>query len=520
MSERVEISKRLVLINSASSLATRLLGLSVLVWLQPYLLNRVSAAEYALLPVLYSVLMFAPVVTTVLTGGLGRFIVEAYAKNDEERVTQIVSTMFPLLCFAGVVFLGGGWLLAWHVGSILDVEADYLWDAQVMMAMLMFSSAIRLPLSPFGVGYFVRQRFVLENVIGVGCEIFRLALLFSLLLFVSTRVIWVIGASVSAEVLALLIGVIVSRRLVPALRFQRDQIRWYIARELTSFGGWVGVGTFADAIRKSSDIILLNKFGTPLDVSVFHIGSMPQRKLEEIRITAMASLGPPLTAMHATNDGQRLANAYCRIGRFGLWVSLFFVLPPMVYCQELMALYVPLEFQSAAIVMFLLLTTYPLTYGNLLAPAIAAARGKVATWHRRAIVMNGANFALTVYLVCVLDLGAIGCAFATFIVQGVLYPLLFWPLGLRLSGVSWRRVMAETIVPGFLPALTATIFWVFLKFSIVPISLTALGVCTASGWIVYMIMLWNFCLQTNDSEELRNVVRRVGRKIRMKQTQE
>ena len=97
MSTQVEISKKLVLINSASSLVTRVLNISVLIWLQQYLLKRITPEEYSLLPVIYSVMMFAPLITTILTGGLGRYIVVAYAKHDDNRVTQIVSTMFPIL---------------------------------------------------------------------------------------------------------------------------------------------------------------------------------------------------------------------------------------------------------------------------------------------------------------------------------------------------------------------------------------------------------------------------------------
>ena len=67
----------MVLINSASSLVTRMLSISVLIWLQQYLLKRITPEEYSLLPVLYSVMMFAPLITTILISGLGRYIAEA-----------------------------------------------------------------------------------------------------------------------------------------------------------------------------------------------------------------------------------------------------------------------------------------------------------------------------------------------------------------------------------------------------------------------------------------------------------
>lgn len=93
---KVEISKQLVLVNAASSVVVRVVNISVLVWLQQYLLKRISAEKYALYPVLGAAIVFLPLLMGVLTSGLGRYIVEAYAKGDERGVTQIVSTMFLL----------------------------------------------------------------------------------------------------------------------------------------------------------------------------------------------------------------------------------------------------------------------------------------------------------------------------------------------------------------------------------------------------------------------------------------
>lgn len=53
----VPISKRLVLINSASSIATRLLTVGVFAWAIQYLMKRIPEGELALLPVVMSAAM-------------------------------------------------------------------------------------------------------------------------------------------------------------------------------------------------------------------------------------------------------------------------------------------------------------------------------------------------------------------------------------------------------------------------------------------------------------------------------
>jgi hypothetical protein len=97
MVSRVEISKRLVLINTASGILAKAINVSVVLWLHQYLLRRISPEEYSLLPLLMSIIVLLPLVTSILTAGLGRFVLTAYAQGDDGGVTQIVSTMVPFL---------------------------------------------------------------------------------------------------------------------------------------------------------------------------------------------------------------------------------------------------------------------------------------------------------------------------------------------------------------------------------------------------------------------------------------
>jgi hypothetical protein len=107
MASRIEISKRLVLLNTASAVLTRAINVSLIVWLHQYLLRRISPEEYQLLPLLMSIIVLLPLMTAFLTAGLGRFMLTAYAQGDDRQVTQIVSTMFPLLLAAGSSWPGG-----------------------------------------------------------------------------------------------------------------------------------------------------------------------------------------------------------------------------------------------------------------------------------------------------------------------------------------------------------------------------------------------------------------------------
>src|SRR6266404_9158908 len=96
---------RLLVINSASTLGERLVNLLLQIWLYQYLVKRISPEEYSLYPVLTSLFIFIPPLFGVLTAGFSRHTVQAHTREDDEGVTKLTSTMFPVMLAAGIGFL-------------------------------------------------------------------------------------------------------------------------------------------------------------------------------------------------------------------------------------------------------------------------------------------------------------------------------------------------------------------------------------------------------------------------------
>jgi len=506
MSTEVVISKRLVFVNSFSAVAAKVLNIAILLWLYQYLLKRISTEEYALYPVLMSLIMFLPLLSTIFIGGLARYVVEAYATGDEQRATQIVSTMSVMLVCAGLVVLTGGLVFARYVDSVLTIAPERVWDARIMMSLLVLGFVIQMILTPFQVGLYARQKFVLINLIALFTQLLRIGILFMLLFGVSTRVLWVVVASVTSETCGIIVMVLISRRIAPALVFRLSEIRWSIAREVTSFGGWSSVAQLAGIIRLSADPIILNKLATSLDVTCFHLGSMPFRQIQQFSSVAQGPMMPALTAMHAIESKDRLRNAYLRGGRYGLWVTLLLSIPMMVYSREFITLWIGEKFLTAAVVIILLLATYPVVYGNVMMANIAIAMVKIRSLAIRVLLIQILNLVLTLYLVGVRGMGAVGSALSTFLVMLFVWPVVNCRFALRLADTSFNRWLQETILPGWLPGLAAAMVWIILKFAAKPSTWLGLAGCVACGLLCYILVLLIFCLQENDRNDLKKAI--------------
>lgn len=511
---QIEISKKLVVINSASSAVVLVLNLTVLIWLQQYLLKRISPDEYALLPLVMAVMAFSPLLTMVLTGGLGRYITIAYARGDNEEVTRICSTMFPLLLAGGAAFLGIGWFAAWHIDALLEIKPEYLADARMMMALLVFSAAIRLPLAVFSSGFLVRQKLMLQDMIDVGCQLVRIALLFALLFGFGAKVLWVTVALVASELLNLAIATPISVRLVPAQKLRAKLFSRSLAKELTGYGGWGVANQLGEIFKQTMDPILLNRFSSSLDVSIFYLGGIVPRQLRLMMGPLTRPFIPVLAAFHATGDKDRLRNTYLRTARYQAWVSILVAIPAGVFGNELMRLYVGEKFEGAGLVLSLLLIVGVLNSFNALGVAVAAAIGEMRGIAVRMLAVQSANVAVGLVVVSQLQQGAIGLALSGVVVTLAMESVVVWGYCRKLVSADVRLWLREVVFPTVLPAIVPLIFCATAEHYVTLDSWFLLIGLSAVSALLYAVLVLLFGLRPQDRRELVSVMQTVVKRFR------
>jgi O-antigen/teichoic acid export membrane protein len=510
MTSRVEISKRVVLINTASAVLARVINLSVVLWLNAYLLRRISPEELQLWPLLMSVIVLLPLFTSILTSGIGRFVLTAYATGDDRSVTQIVSTMFLPLLGAAAAILAGGLVLAWHIDKVLVVPAEQLRGARIMMALLILAAALKPPCTAFSVGFFVQQKFALYNAIGIAGELLRVFLLFILLFGVSTRVLWVVVANVATELVLSVVLLLMSRRMIPALRFRVREIRWERARDVVSFGGWNFLGAMAFRMRETVVLLLLNWLATPMDVVVFNLGYLGRRQIDAWSDVLGGPLYPVVTSMHAMGARDRIRAIYLRGGRIALWIMLMIALPATLYAEPIIRLYATRTYLEAAVVMVLTLGGLPVTCGVWMIWHVASATDRLRPTSLYVLATQAAIVALVFCTVRLLGWGASGVGLAAFAVGVVAEFLVLWPLGLRLAGATFDAWVREALIPGLTPGCVASVVWAALALVVRPDSWIAVGLCTAAGLLCYWAVLLGFCLEPRDREDLTKLVAQLG----------
>lgn len=516
MADNVPISKRLVLINSTSSVITRLLQVGILGWLIQHLLKRVPPAEASLLPIVMAVTLLVPLLTVLIRGGLARFVTEAYARDDLTRVRKVTTTMVPIAAAGGVVLALGGVLFARYVHYLLNIDPGLVWDAQLMLGLVLSYMGLRLAFTPLTVGLEVRQKYVVNNAIQLINALVRLMLLLVLIVGISPRVLWVVVALVGAGLveMALLTGL--SMRALPPLRVTRGHFDWGVGREVMAFGFWVGVGQAGATIRRTADPFILNLLASPVAVTAFYLGWQLDEQVRRLMQTTTRPLLPVVTAMHARGEPQRLRHAFLRGTRLIMWISLAIATPLILFRHELLRLYLGQAYETyaeAGTVILLLLVAYPMVYVTSMVNKIAHATARMRRWMSRVYVIHMTNLALTFVLVGGFELGATGSALATCVAILGLHPLLLWPVGLGLTDTRLATFLRHGFGPGVMPALATAGAVSLGKWLVGPVGLAGL-----IGEMALALMIYGGCciiaFSNQDRRESYLIIERVTSPMR------
>jgi len=474
-----------------------------------YLLARVSPEEFAVYAVLMALIAFAPLFFSVFTGGVSRYIVEAYALGKPQRVAEITSSILPLLAAASAAFLIVGLVLAAFIEDALTIAPGMEDTARLMLVLLVVNYALQMVTLPYTTGFHVRQRFVELNLLQVLRDVLRIILLVTFLVGIGPSVLWVVVASVVAEQAYLAVSVFRSRRLVPEVRFKARLFDWATGRKLVSFGLWTTLGQLANMMVSSVGVLILNAYGTALDVTVYHLGATAFRQIEAVIGLAAFPLLPALTAMHSLADKARLARTTLRGGRYGLWVALFVACPAAIYSREFVQLYLGDGFSEAAIVLSIFMGIFLFLGPTSLLPMLAMAMARVRDYHLAFFASSVVALSITLYLVANQGMGATGVALSLLIATGLAELLYFWPLELRLTGASWRDFMTAVLMRGLFPAIAASGVWVLIGQLHPPDTWLALSLAVIAGAVAYVATLAAFCLDEKD----RSIVTRMVRKV-------
>ena len=142
--------RRRVLQGSASNLLRLLLSMVVSLALPPFLVHRMSTAEYSAWVLILQLSAYVNFLDLGISTAISKFVAEYETTGDHERSRRLVSTAFSVLCIASAIGIVAVLIVTWKVPELFhQMPPELMHDVRAGLLAIGFSTALALPFSVF-----------------------------------------------------------------------------------------------------------------------------------------------------------------------------------------------------------------------------------------------------------------------------------------------------------------------------------------------------------------------------------
>jgi len=471
---------RNVLSNSVGKIVT--LGANLL--LTPFVVWQIGAADYGLLMLVGSVLMYGSLLDFGMINTVVKHVAECRARKDDQGASAVVSTALLLYSVAAVIALVFSVALAPVVPRLFNIsDADQL-------------TAVRLVIIS-GVGLSLSLPCAITTAVLRGLQRYDLVSLVQVIVsgvyVLATIAVLVLGGGVlalaTAGVVATLVGQVPSlwliRRITPDLRITYRLATQAMARKLLSFSSWLFVHDVATLLQMKTDVIVIGALLPVAAVTPYALCQKLSRVPQVLTEQFVKVLLPLASELQAHDDQRRLRLMYLWSSRLTLVIFVPIGSAIALLSPDVLTLWLGPSYAEYWPLVVILVVALGIDMSQWPAANILQASARVRLVAVVAIATGVANLGLSIVLARWLGLN--GVALGTLIPTTIASVGVMLPYAMRTLGVDGGTVAKEIVLPALLPAIPAVLVVYLLRWSFDSIGFWSLAGCGVTGVIVYAV---------------------------------
>ncbi|MCL4218573.1 MAG: flippase, partial [Candidatus Hydrogenedentes bacterium] len=422
-----------------------------------YVVRTLDQAGYGMWSLLGPFLGYVALLDLGIGSGYAKFIAQYRAREDAQRISEIVTTGLVAYSALGIVIIAAGWaFIDIAIDGVLrfqelrgasaprewvveDLRFLFRWGL-VLMAVsgcVNVFSAIQTGLQRMGITNVVS--FIM-SLVKVAATVFFLEKGYGVrgLLYANAVVLSVFAP------LSIAIGFF----LLPTLRVTPGRFTRRAFRELFGFGWRTQISRLSNLITFETDMVIIGFFlGGVGAVGVYQAGVNLVNKVRQAPLVLLSALIPAASELDAQEDRERFAQLYLRSTKYVASIAVPLILISACLAGPLVRAMFGPGFETSAWVMRILAPGY---LANVLAGAgiaLALGKGRPDLQMYAGIIAMAVNLALTILLY--LSVGFYGVPAATSIAM-IAASLWFAGVMRRETGVTAAMLIRETL---FWPAI-------------------------------------------------------------------
>jgi O-antigen/teichoic acid export membrane protein len=500
--------KRKVLHGSASNMLRVMLSLLVSLLLPPFLVHRMSTAEYSAWVLILQMSAYVGLLDLGLQTAVGKFIAEFSAVDDRATSTRVLSTSFGILSVAAVVGAAGIAILAWRVPQLLhQMPVGLIKSVREGLLAVGLSVSFALPFGAFLATFTGLQEYFFPTIVATLSRILSALTLVVLLLNHGTLVQLALVMA-AFNVASALTGFLGWRKYVKKrVDFSIAFFDRTTALRLIKYGSVLSLWAVATLLVSGLDILIVGHYDYK-NTGFYAVASSVTNFMLLVIGSIFGPVLPAVSSLQAGSTPGQIGDVLTRVTRYCTLLLCLSGMPLLFGAYPLLALWVGHNYaaRSAMYLEVLVLgnVVRQLTYPYALV-VVATGRQHLATI--AAITEAAVNVAVSLALVH--RIGALGVAVGTF--AGA-----FVSLGMHLtvsmhftqSTIQIRRArfVSRALLQPLLcltPSLLLFPFW--KRFDMVPANPALL----AAWAILTLAIAWGIGLTPGDRRGLINTAARL-----------
>jgi O-antigen/teichoic acid export membrane protein len=500
--------KRKIVHGSASNMLRVMLSLLVSLLLPPFLVHRMSTAEYSAWVLIMQTSNYIYLLDLGLQTAIGKFVAEYHALDDRATNTRVLSTSFALLAMAALVGAAIMAIVAWRVPQLFhQMPGALVTSVRLGLLAVGFSVAFALPFGAFTATFTGLQEYSFPAILATLARVLSAATLVVLLLLHGTLV--QLGLMMAAfNVITAVMQFLGWRKYVKGrVNFGFTFFDRATAVRLVKYAGVLSLWTLSGLLVSGFDILIVGHYDYK-NTGFYAVATSVTNFMLLIIGSIFGPVLPAVSSMQAESTPDRIGGLLARVTRYCTLLLCLLGLPLLFGAYPLLSLWVGHDYaaRSAFYLEVLVLgnVVRQLTYPYAL---VVIATGKQHLATIAAITEAVVNVAVSIVLVQ--RIGAVGVAIGTFVGS-------FVSLGMHLT-VSmhftqsaihlrrWRFVLRSLLQPlsCLVPSLLLYPFW--KKFAMIPANPALL----ATWAILTVAIAWAIGLTPEDRHDLISAANRL-----------
>ena len=493
-------------VKAGAALNYVIIGLNTLTGLlyTPYMLRCLGQNEYGIYSLVASVIAYL----TLLDFGFGSAIVRYTAKirttgskKDEWELYGMFVSGYAVI---GVIVTIAGLFLYFNVDRMFDrtMTPDDLFQARIMMALMVANLAVTFPFSVFGSIISAYEKFVFQRILSISRIILSTIVLVAVLAMGYKAIALVIVQTVFS-IATLLANLLYCRyRLHIKVWFRRYNM--VLFKEIMVFSWWNFLSAIVDRIYWGTGQFILGIYCGTIAVAVFSVSITLMHLYMSLSTSLNSVLLPRVTRLAIEEDNRKeISDLFIRTGRLQFILISLILSGFLVFGHQFIGLWAGDGYGEAypiGVVFFVALLC-PLIQN--VGITILLARGQQK--FRSSVYLAIAIVSLMGQILIAPRHGAVGCAIVIgitlFVGQWVIMNI-YYHIRQGLDIISfWRQITKMAIFP-----ILITIIGLFICRFLCIDSWYSLTFSVIVYTIIFYLLMWNFSLGKYEKSQLLSLI--------------